>query len=180
MNNKIERYGRPGDKKAILPEMPVLGQRQILQPLNNFFVQHMSDQIQVTYVIQGCIDFTIDGCIYAVKQGDIIINKPGQVFGALNETFPQSKTAFFKIDLSSAPPGWDDVEKETLYSELKSIIIPHFTPSKEFYTIFLKILNEHRSPGLLSSIKCRSCFQSLLVLILEDVQVASVAYSAFF
>ena len=69
MKNKIERYGRGPDKKAILIEIPILGQRQVLQSLSNFFVQHISDQIQVTYIIDGTIDFTLDGCIYSVKKG---------------------------------------------------------------------------------------------------------------
>ena len=111
MKSTFERYGRPGDEKSILPGMPVLGQRSISHSLNHFFLQHMSDQIQVTYVIEGTIDFTLDGCVYSVKPGDIIINKPGQVFGALNETFPKSKSAFFKINLEEDLPGWQNDER---------------------------------------------------------------------
>ena len=180
MKNKIERYGRRFDQKAILAEMPILGQRQVLQSLSNFFVQHMSDQIQVTYVIEGSIDFTLDGCVYSVKKGDIIINKPGQVFGAINDTFPKSKSAFFKIDLEAVSEGWTKDEKENLWQGIQNIIIPHLSTGTDFYTIFLKILEEHRKPGSYSKIKCRSYFQQLVVMILEahKAYLGSVNYKA--
>ena len=180
MDNKIERYGRAYDQKAILTEMPIVGQRQVLQSLSNFFVQHMSDMIQVTYVIEGSIDFTLDGCVYSVKKGDIIINKPGQVFGAVNDTFPQSKSAFFKIDLSSESEGWSCEEKDSISKSVQNIIIPHLTPGNEFYTVFKKILEEHRSPGKYSAIKCRSHFQQLIIMILEAHEdfLGSVNYKA--
>ena len=165
--NKIERYGRKGDREAILAEMPIIGQRQILQPLNNFFVQHMSDQIQVTYVIEGAIDFTLDGCVHNVKKGEVIINKPGQIFGALNETFPPSKSAFFKINLDSNLTGWNTSELEIMKNGLEGIIAPHLTPDIRFIEVFKNIIDEHRNPGSLSSIKCRALFQQLLVMILE-------------
>lgn len=165
--NKIERYGRKGDPEAILAEMPIIGQRQILQPLNNFFVQHRSDQIQVTYVLEGAIDFTLNGCVYSVKKGDIIVNKPGQIFGALNETFPPSKSAFFKINLNSNLSGWNARELQIMKSGLEGIIVPHLTPDIRFMDVFKKLIHEHRNPGPLSSIKCRALFQQLLVMILE-------------
>ena len=167
MKNKIERYGRRSDTKAILTEMPILGQRQVFQPLSNFFVQHMSDQVQVTYIIDGTIDFTLDGCVYSVKKGDVIINKPGQVFGAVNDTFPKSKSAFFKIDLKSICEGWCQSEKEILSSKIENIIIPHLTPTKDFYPTFIKILDEHRAPGLFRSVKCRAYLQELIIMVLE-------------
>lgn len=180
MKNKIERYGRRYDQKAILAEMPIVGQRQVLQSLSNFFIQHMSDQIQVTYVIEGSIDFTLDGCVYSVKKGDIIINKPGQVFGAINDTFPQSKSAFFKVDLKSAGQGWSEKDKEALSRGIENIIIPHLSPGKDFYPTFLKILEEHRKPGAFSTLKCRSSFQQLIVMILEaqDLFLGTVNYKA--
>lgn len=180
MNNKIERYGRKGDSKAILANMPILGQRQVYKSLSNFFVQHMSDEIQLTYVIQGNIDFTLDGCIYSLKKGDIIINKPAQVFGVVNDTFPQSKSAFFKIALNAESDGWSVKEKDKLQEAIQNIIIPHMSPSKEFYPFFLNILNEHRTPGKFSELKCRSWYQQLLVLILEaqDEFLSAVNYKA--
>ena len=180
MKNKIERYGRRSDEKAILAEMPILGQRQVFQPLNNFFVQHMSDQIQVTYVIDGSIDFTLDGCVYPVKKGEIIINKPGQVFGAINDTFPQSKTAFFKIDINSASAGWSKNDKEIFSQGIKNLIIPHLSPTKDFYPTFQKILEEHRSIREFSQIKCRTYFQQLVIMILEAHAdfLSSVNYKA--
>ena len=98
---------------------------------------------------------------------NIIINKPGQVFGAVNDTFPKSKSAFFKIDLKSVCEGWSQSEKEILCREIDNIIIPHLSPGKDFYPTFLNILEEHRSSGPFSSVKCRSYFQQLIIMILE-------------
>jgi len=180
MNNKIERYGRKNDKEAILTEMPILGQRQVLHSLSNFFIQHISDQIQVTYLIEGNIDFTLDGCVYSLKKGDIIINKPGQVFGAINDTFPKSKSAFFKIDLNTASEGWSSSEKELLNDHFQKVIIPHLSPGKDFYPTFLRIIEEHRNPSQYSLIKCRAYFQELVLMILEahDEYLNSVNYKA--
>ena len=147
--------------------MPVLGQRSISKSLNNFFLQHISDQIQVTYVIDGTIDFTLDGCVYSIKAGDIIINKPGQVFGALNETFPKSKSAFFKVYLEDQLTGWDHEELEVIWSSIQNSKFPHLTVGKEFYKKFQKIMQEHRSPQKFSPLKCRSLFQQMLLTIVE-------------
>lgn len=103
----------------------------------------MSDQIQVTYVIEGTIDFTLDGCVYSVKPGDIIINKPGQVFGALNETFPKSKSAFFKINLEEDLPGWQNDEKDYIWTRIQKLKFQHLSVGKEFYKKFQCILSEH-------------------------------------
>ncbi|MCM8529721.1 MAG: AraC family ligand binding domain-containing protein, partial [Lentisphaeraceae bacterium] len=180
MKNSIERYGRQGDKEACLIEMPILGQRQISQSVNSFFVQHMSDQIQVTYVSEGNIDFTLDGCVYHVKSGDIIINKPGQVFGAVNETFPKSKSAFFKINLTKELTGWDTAELALVKGAINNIIFPHLSVNKEFFQLFTKIINEHRNPSEFSPTKCRALYQQLLIFILEAHQdfLSEVNYKA--
>ena len=44
MKNKIERYGGKDDPQAILHEMPILGQRQIVHTLNNIILQHGTHQ----------------------------------------------------------------------------------------------------------------------------------------
>ncbi|MCH2207854.1 MAG: hypothetical protein MK132_18520 [Lentisphaerales bacterium] len=68
----------------------------------------------MTYTIDGTIDFNLDGCVYSIKAGDIIINKPRQVFGTLNETFPKSKSALFKVYLEEQLTGWDLEERESI------------------------------------------------------------------
>ena len=168
MNNFIERYGRINDEKALLPEMPILGQRVLNESLNKFFIQHKSKMTQVTYVVEGTIDFLVDGQVYPVNKGELIINRPDQVFGALNDTFPPSKTIFFKIDTSEAIDGWNENFRILFQNFLSVLKDPHTCPSKEFYSIFLKVLNEHRNKDSMSQLKSRLYFQELLISIYES------------
>ena len=89
------------------------------------------------------------------------------MFGAVNETFPKSKSAFFKINLENPLRGWDPQEQDTMRQELQALTFPHLTPSKDFYGLFSTILNEHRNSNSLSSLKCRSLFQQLIIKIIE-------------
>ena len=168
MKNFIERYGRENDAEALLPEMPILGQRVLNEPLSNFFIQHRSELTQVTYVVEGTIDFLLDGQVYSVNKGELIINRPDQVFGALNDTFPVSKTIFFKVDPSKPIDGWNEQFRLMFNNFISVLETPHLVPSKDFHSLFLKILNEHRNRGGLSQYKCRLYFQELLMLVYES------------
>ena len=168
MKNSIERYGRENDVEALLPEMPILGQRILNEALSNFFIKHRSDITQVTYVVEGTIDFLLDGQVYSVNKGELLINRPDQVFGALNDTFPVSKTIFFKVDPSKPIDGWNEQFRLMFNNFISILETPHLTPSKDFYSLFLKILNEHRQRSGLSQYKCRLYFQEMLMQIYES------------
>ena len=168
MSNLLERFGRENDKKALLAEMPILGQRILNESLRDFFIQHKSKMTQVTYVVEGTIDFTIDGQIYTVNKGDFIINRPDQVFGALNDTFPASKTIFFKVDATQKVDGWNDNFRLLFQNFISVLKEPKSSPAHGFYETFLKILNEHRKKDSLSQLKCRLYFQELLIQIYES------------
>lgn len=168
MKNIIERYGRANDEKSLLTEMPIVGQRILSERFSDFFIQHKSDLTQVTYVVEGTIDFTIDGQVFPVSKGEFIINRPDQVFGALNDTFPPSKTIFFKIDTSQAIDGWNDSFR-ILFNQFLSILKqPNSKPSKEFHGLLNRVLEEHRKKDSMSQLKCRLYFQELLILIYES------------
>lgn len=168
MSNLIERYGRENDEKALLAEMPVLGQRMLNESLSNFFIQHKSKMTQVTYVVEGSIDFLIDGQVYTVNKGEFIINRPDQVFGALNDTFPASKTIFFKVDTSQKIEGWNEHFRLLFQNFISVLKNPHSSPGPGFYDIFLKILKEHRNRDSLSQLKSRLYFQELLIALYES------------
>lgn len=167
MKNSIERYGRTNDEKALLEEMPIVGQRILNESFQDFFVQHKSVMPQVTYVIEGTIDFLIDGQVHTVNKGDIIINRPDEVFGALNDTLPPSKTIFFKMNSAHPVDGLNE-NFRILFSQFLSMIrIPCATPGKEFHGLLTKIIAEHRKRDSMSQLKCRLYFQELLILIYE-------------
>ena len=168
MANYIERFGRTGDQECLLPFMPIIGVRRISSSLSGFFIHHKSSLPQLTYIIQGDIDFTLNGRIHNCSSGDILINRPNEVFGTLNQTFPASKTAFLKFDIEELKKYVD----ESFYLKAKnffnSLVFNKLKMGDECQRIIEGLLQEHRYPDECSFEHCKALFIEMLVLLIRS------------
>jgi len=178
MVGKIERYGRECDEHSILKELPVIGVRTVNQNLYSFFVPHKSNKIQLTYVYKGIIDFIIDGEIYSVNQGEVIVNKPGQVFSTLDGFFPKSKTAFCKIDLDGESEFLSEKSLKMYKDFFESLSNPVINTGVDFYNQCKLIMEEHKNTSKLSEIKCQMAFNQLMLNLIESSKSIAISLNS--
>lgn len=131
------------------------------------FEYHCHDFIELRYILSGFGRYLIDGTVYSVKSGDIIICNPNvkhkNIFNCYNESTVEFHAGFTDIHIRNFP-------KDTLYTLNNSPIL--YMPSnhrQEFVKCCYEILAEQQNGKAYNDLMIKSLFMKLLVLIIREL-----------
>lgn len=156
---------------SLLPELPLLGRMHLLDALPDSLIAHKHEGVyEVTFVRDGCLDFTMDGARFPVRGGMFFITKPGEWHGAVDDTLPPAEWfwAHIRFPEQGPLPGLTDDQTRALVEGFASISERLVTGSETLQDCFTQLLAESRSPKPFSVLAARACYHRLLVQILRD------------
>jgi AraC-like DNA-binding protein len=157
--NILERYGlREDDSPSLHPLIAVVGRRQVEEPLENAIAPHSMPFYQIIYVEEGEVNWWVDGRIFHLSQGDLILIKPYEIQCSLKGNIPVGKRFFIQLDLyeSHSSEGLNEDERD-MVNKLFSEYIPRVVRVQDdLHQAFMKILSAHRERDAFSSIIVKS------------------------
>lgn len=165
---------------ALLPELPLVGRMQLLDALPNALVPHRHDGVyEVTLVLDGCLDFEIDGERFAVRGGMVFITKPGELHGGVDSTLQPAEWYWAHLRLSpdEPMPGLSLADTRALSEAFAGLSQRLIYGSEALQDCFAQLLAEHRLPRPFSPLAARACYHRLLVQILRDHDRAQTSIS---
>ena len=159
---------------SLLPELPLVGRMQLLDALPNALVPHRHDGVyEVTLLLDGCLDFTVDGVHYPTRGGMLFITKPGVLHGSIDSTLQPAEWYWAHLRLpedGSAMPGMSKEETRALVDAFASLSQHLINGSEALQDCFAQLLAEHRSKRPFAEFAARACYHRLLVQILRDYE----------
>lgn len=164
--NKLVRYGRSRDKKALLEEIPVVGRRTVSQSSRNSLFSHSMESFEITYVIQGTMEWLINDQLITTRTRDILVTHPNDKLALMNNTIPVSDVYFLQLQLNKSPR-----DKQLFYNEkLLDITSRKVSLNTDYSQLFQKILDEHNKADEFSQDQCRALLDEILILIIRAHQ----------
>ncbi|MCM8542928.1 MAG: AraC family transcriptional regulator [Lentisphaeraceae bacterium] len=147
MDNIQERYGRLGkDKPSLISCVPILGRREINQPLKDMIPAHTLKYFQIIYVEKGEMEVWINGRIYTVHEKEIVVIQPYETMAYLKGVMPRGAHSFLQIDTN--PIGENSVSSDLLKSLEAYLKMPAPKVLKAgslFFDSFKGVLGEFRT-----------------------------------
>ena len=149
MGNIQERYGRvPKDEPTLTPLLPVLGRRRVVEARKETMLPHSFPHYELIYALDGVVEWWVDGRIYTLHVGELLLVKPYEVVTLMAGRSPEGERYFLQFDLNCS-------EMAQLFNEQESHDIREFfrrfnprvlQAGAPVEQLLASILDEHRSP----------------------------------
>lgn len=158
-NNSLIRFGRTHDEPALLPEIiPIIGLRSVKEHSRNALIVHTMDNFELTYVLEGTLEWIINDQIVVTRPHDVLLTHPNDKLAILENSFPVSECIFLQIN-----PGSPDPVLQTLISEIKKVQSRKISFGSDNSTPFKRLVEEHQNKDDLSQSLCKSVITDILV-----------------
>jgi AraC-like DNA-binding protein len=170
-------------KSAILDELPLVGRMHLLDALPNALVAHAHPGIyEAHFVVGGSMGFQARRQDFEVNEGMVFLTKPGEVHSGIDTTLQPAEWYWIHIHFpeNQALQGLTALQTRELEEAYARASLCLFPGSELLKDAFVRLLDEHRSPGEHSTLIARATFHELMVRLIRDhdrVKVTSAAAS---
>ncbi|MCM8533912.1 MAG: hypothetical protein NE330_22310, partial [Lentisphaeraceae bacterium] len=157
--NTLTRFGRSNDRPALFPDVaPVVGHRIVSEHSKNALIVHSMSNFEITYVLDGTLEWIINDQLIVTRPHDILITHPNDKLAILQNSFPVSECLFLQIN-----PNNQDKHFQPLIHELQKVYMRKISFGSDNSNPFRRLVDEHDKNDDLSSQLCHSLLTDILV-----------------
>ena len=157
--NTLTRFGRPQDKPALIPDIiPVIGQRSVKEHSRNALIVHAMKNFEVTYILEGTMEWITNDQIIVTRQHDVLITHPNDKLAILENSFPVSECIFLQLK-----PDTEDEEFKQLIHQLHGIGTRKVSFGDDNSAPFRRMVEEHLKSDTMSLPLCKALAMDIII-----------------
>lgn len=162
--NTLTRFGRPQDKPALIPDIiPVIGQRSVKEHSRNALIVHAMKNFEVTYILEGTMEWITNDQIIVTRQHDVLITHPNDKLAILENSFPVSECIFLQLK-----PDTEDEEFRQLIHQLHGIGTRKVSFGDDNSAPFRRMVEEHLKSDTMSLPLCKALAMDIIIRLIRQ------------
>lgn len=154
------------EKSLLIPELTILGWTHFTRAMLHAQEADTHDEeFEFHYLVGGELDWWVEDKRYTLRNGDLIMTRPGELHGAKNGVLQPSEFYWMRVKdsnkrgcLGLSFPEWSALRRKLL-SESTHV----FRAPEQIHVCFRKLIAEHRQPDSFSAWMCRALVCELLL-----------------
>lgn len=153
------------ESSLLLPELDILGRIHFHHALRDALHPDVhGDSYEIHYLLNGGLNWWVEDKAYEFGAGSAMVIRAGERHGAWNDVLQPCHKFWLRVRLGDDKlmPGLSADEQRRIKAVLDGLS-QHVVPvSNRFGAVFEQLLAEHRTPGPMSELVCRSLLHVLL------------------
>lgn len=150
------------ESSLLLPELDILGRIHFHHALRDALHPDVhGDSYEIHYLLSGGLNWWVADKAYEFGAGSAMVIRAGERHGAWNDVLQPCHKFWLRVRLG-AMPGLNADEQAGIKTALDGLSQHVVSVSSRFGEVFEQLLAEHRKPGPMSELVCRSLLHVLL------------------
>lgn len=151
--------------RQILPELSIVGWLRFFKAFNHALEPDVHQgEFEIHYIVNGELHWIVEDDTYEMHSGMMLVVKPGELHGSNSGALEPCEQYWLRITLpqNDALPGLTLEQTQSILHTFSAIKQRAFPASLDMRRAFVKLAEEHRSPGKYSRLISRSALHVLL------------------
>jgi AraC family transcriptional regulator, L-rhamnose operon regulatory protein RhaS len=174
----LDEWSTPGRTReayegatALIPELKIFGWIHFHQALPNALRADVHrNTYEIHYLLSGKLDWWIEDRHYEIRAGQAVIIRAGELHGAKHDVLQPCQKFWLRVRLDEPLPGLDPEDTRKLKERIDSMDSHVISMSPRVVGAFQQLLDEHRHPGPMSDLVCRSLLHIILAFVVRHSQ----------
>ena len=149
----------------ILPELSIVGWLRFFKAFNHALEPDMhKGEYEIHYIVNGELHWIVEDDTYDMHSGMILVVKPNEIHGSNSGALEPCEQYWLRITFpeDDALPGLTLEQTQSIIKTFAAIENRAFPATLDMRRAFVKLTEEHRSPGNYSRLISRSALHVLL------------------